>query len=329
LTKDRPAPGPAKAPVSVPATVPHTKPTPVPAEEPPIRQPLPQKCPKCGHDKFSSLGWCISCGHTPALEKEKARESKPISWLWGLFGGLAFVIFITVACHYLLRGSALNWTRWVWMETGIGLAAFLISHVWNYYTVLPLYGDHTGRMSFNPIHLTACAFRMLPKTQWPICLGAWGLTAVVGVAILVGDISYFWKFKIKVPTASPFEFVSLGSGQKNENATEKVDLPKKKATATKRFYVVGYYADGGKISKVALASLEPDGKYKYLGDAPTNNELLIEKLSMVIARVGPVFDDPSAEGVPVKGAKWVEPFLWEVEYGRILDNGKLEGAVIK
>jgi serine/threonine protein kinase len=334
LTKQRPALFPATVPPSVPTSKPLT-PAPETCGSPPkdegreSRQPLPQKCPKCGHDRFSSLGWCVSCGYTPSLDKkEEPRSSKPISWLWGLFGGMSFVIFLTVACHWLLRASGLNWTRWVWMETGIGLAAFLISHVWNYYTVMPLYGDHTGRMSLNPVHLTACAFRMLPKTQWPICLGAWGLTAVVGVAIAVGDLSYFWKFKVKLPNpSSPFELVNWGQDKKSENGNEKVDLPKKKATATKKFYVVGYYPDGGKISKVVLASLEPDGKYQFVGDAPTTSEALAQRLSETSRRNQSVLDSPTLE--TFRGATWVEPFLWEVEYVKILDTGKLEGAVIK
>jgi serine/threonine protein kinase len=334
-SKEKPPLFPATAPSSTPTTkspgpVPGALATPPKVEPIKTEKPEPQKCPKCGHEKFSSLSWCVSCGYTPPLvKKEGVRASKPISWLWGLVGGTAFVIFITVACHWLLRASGLNWTRWVWTETGIGLAVFVIAHVWNYYIVMPLYGDHTGRMSLNPVHLTACAFRMLPKTQWPICLATWGLTAVVGVAIAVGDISYFWKFKVRLPNpSSPFEFANWSQDKKAENGGEKVELPKRKATVTRRFYVAGYHSDQGKISKVYLAKLDTtDGRYHYIGDAPTNNEALIQKLSGMGRRDQSAFGTTSFD--TFKGATWVDPFLWEVEYARMDEAGKLEGAAIK
>src|SRR5206468_3827725 len=33
-------------------------------------RPKIEKCPKCGHEKFSSIGWCLSCGYSPTVQEQ-------------------------------------------------------------------------------------------------------------------------------------------------------------------------------------------------------------------------------------------------------------------
>src|SRR5206468_452174 len=43
-------------------------------------RPKIEKCPKCGHDRFSSVGWCLSCGYSPKVQEPvDPKKQKPIS----------------------------------------------------------------------------------------------------------------------------------------------------------------------------------------------------------------------------------------------------------
>src|SRR5439155_27148812 len=35
-------------------------------------RPKIHKCHKCGHEKFSSVGWCLACGYSPKVQEQAA-----------------------------------------------------------------------------------------------------------------------------------------------------------------------------------------------------------------------------------------------------------------
>jgi serine/threonine protein kinase len=277
------------------------------------------KCPKCGNDKFSSVGWCLSCGYSPKVQENLSpKKKKPISSVWIILGGVVGVILATAVCFVTWRVSAQTFTRWVRIEAGLGLAGMLIGYIWNYYCVLPYYGDHTGNLTWNPLTLLSAGVHQLPKTRWALGVGVWGTTAVASIAFIVGDPSFWWTWRVKVPIPSgSIEFER--SDHHVSSGTTSSDSPKKKITKTKSFSVVGYSG-----SEAILADKDIfTGSYKYAGRVPFDASIQ-EKIKEVKARTEPAFDAPSLASVT-----WIEPFSCEVEFSKLDDRGVVQDPVLK
>lgn len=284
-------------------------------------RPKIEKCPKCGNDRFSSVGWCLSCGYSPKVaDKIAPQHAKPINSGWIILGGIAAVVLATAVCHITLRVSGQNWVRWVWIETGLGLAAIVIGYFWNYYEVLPYYGDHTGNLTWNPLTLFSAGIHMLPKTRWALSLGVWGITAMASTAFVVGDISYFWKFKVQVPlpSSSPVEF-ERSDGHAGGSGTATSESSKRRSKTTRTFSVVG--TSGGEVVLADHSIL--DGSYKYAGRALINASVR-EKVKEAQPRT-----EPTISGSNLTGVQWIDPFSWDVEYLKREDNGVLVEPLLK
>ncbi len=284
-------------------------------------RPKIEKCPKCGHDRFSSVGWCLSCGYSPKVGEDIApTKAKPMNSGWIILGGIVGVILATAVCHMTLRVSGQSWIRWVWIETGLGLAGMVVGYIWNYYEVLPYYGDHTGNLTWNPLTLFSAGIHMLPKTRGALALGAWSLTAVAATTFFVGDLSYFWTFKVRVPipSSSPvvFEKSDLHDGSSGTSSSES---SKRKSKTTRTFSVVGTL---GREAVLADHSIV-DGSYKYAGRASLNPSAQ-EKVKQAKPRT-----DPIVSGSTLTGVTWFEPFTCEVEFSKRDDNGVLVEPVLK
>jgi serine/threonine protein kinase len=282
-------------------------------------RPKIEKCPKCGDERFSSVGWCMACGYSPKVKEDIAgKKDQPINSGWIILGGIVGVVLATAVCHVTLRVAPQGWVRWVWIETGLGLAAMIIGYIWNYYDVLPYYGDHTGNLTWNPLTLFSAGIHMLPKTRWALGLGAWGITAVAATSFFVGDISYLWRFKVQVPVPSSSPIVFEKSDHGASPVSSAGNSSKKKTKSTRTFSVVGYIG-----SDVVLAHSSIDGTYKYAGRTSVNGSIK-EKLNQAKLRTEPVI-----AGSTLIGVKWIEPFSWEVEYSKFDDNGVLAEPVLK
>jgi hypothetical protein len=262
----------------------------------------------------------MSCGYSPKIKDEiTSQKAQPISSGWIILGGIVGVIMATAVCHVTLRVAPQSWIRWVWIETGLGLAGMVIGYIWNYYVVLPYYGDHTGNLTWNPLTLFSAGIHMLPKTRWALGLGVWGTTAVAATAFVVGDISYFWKFKVKVPVINslPLEFES-STHHSSSTGNAKADGPKKKSKRTGTFSVVGISGND-----VVLGESRIDGSLHYVGKAPINGPIQ-EKVNQATKRT-----EPAIPGSKLTSVQWIDPFSWEVEFSRREDNGVLVEPVLK
>jgi serine/threonine protein kinase len=283
-------------------------------------RPKVQKCPKCGQEKFTSLGWCLSCGYSPTVQENlPPKQEKPINSAWIILGGVVGVILATAVCHVTLRVSP-HWMNWVRIEAGLGLAGIVIGYVWNYYCVLPYFGDHTGNLTWNPLTLLSAGVHQLPKTRWPLTAGASGITALACIAILVGDPSFWWTWKVKVPipTSYPIEFERADSRASNSGSTT-AESPKKMSKTTKSFSVVG--TSGGDVILADTDILS--SAYKYAGRAPMSGSIQ-EKLQNAKSRTEPAFNSPNLTGVT-----WIEPFSCDVEFSKRDDNGVVLDPAIK
>jgi serine/threonine protein kinase len=311
----------------------HAKSAPAPALSPLLKdlvnrtesweavRPKIEKCPKCGYDRFSSVGWCLSCGYSPKVDDGiPSPKARPLNSGWIILGGIVAVILLTAVCHVTLRVSGQSWIRWVWIETGIGFAGIIVGYIWNYYEVLPYYGDHTGNLTWNPLTLFSAGIHMLPKTRWALALGAWSLTAVAATALFVGDPSYFWTFKVRVPipSSSPlvFEKSDLHAGGSGSSSAES---SKKKSKTTRTFCIVGTLGGEAVVAHHSIV----DGSYKYAGRAPLT-ALAQEKVKQAKPRSEPVIS-----GSTMTGVTWFEPFSWEIEFSKLDDNGVLIEPVLK
>src|SRR5260370_36247435 len=108
---------------------------------------------------------------------------------------------------------------------------------------------------------------MLPKTRWALSLGGWRITAMASTAFVVGDISYFWKFKVQVPlpSSSPVEF-EKSDGHAGSSGTATFESSIRKSKTTRTFSVVG--TSGGEVVLADHSII--DGSYKYAGRALIN-----------------------------------------------------------
>jgi serine/threonine protein kinase len=284
-------------------------------------RPKVQKCPKCGQEKFTSLGWCLSCGYSPTVQENlPPKQEKPINSAWIILGGVVGVILATAVFHITLRVSPQNWMNWVRIEAGLGLAGIIIGYVWNYYCVLPYFGDHTGNLTWNPLTLLSAGVHQLPKTRWPLTAGASGITAVACIAFLVGDPSFWWTWKVKVPipTSYPIEFERADSRASGSGSTT-AESSKKTSKTTKSFSVVG--TSGGDVILADTDILS--SAYKYAGRAPMSGSIQ-EKLQNAKSRTEPAFNTPNLTGV-----KWIEPFSCDVEFSKRDDDGVLLDPTLK
>ena len=210
--------------------------------------------------------------------------------------------------------------NWVRIEAGLGLAGIVIGYIWNYYCVLPYFGVHTGNLTWNPLTLLSAGIHQLPKTRWPLSVGACGMTAVASIAFLVGDVSFWWTFKVKVPipSSSPIEFERSDSRASGSSSTT-AESSKKMNKTTKSFSVVGTL--GGDVVLADTDSLT--GACKYAGRAPISGSVQ-EKLQTAKSRTEAVLNAPNLTGV-----KWIEPFSCDVEFSKRDDNGVLLDPTLK
>lgn len=282
-------------------------------------RPKIEKCPKCGNDKFSSVGWCLSCGYSPKVQENlPPKKEKPISSVWIILGGVVGVIMATAVCYVTWKVSAQNFTRWIRIEAGLGLAGMLIGYIWNYYCVLPYFGDHTGNLTWNPLTLLSAGVHQLPKTRWALGVGAWGTTAVASIAFIVGDPSFWWTWKVRVPVPSgSIEFER--SDHHVSSGTTTSDSVKKKVTKSKSFSIVGYSGGEAILADKDFFS----GSYKYAGRVSINAAVQ-EKVKQAKGRTAPVFDAPSFASVT-----WIEPFSCDVEFSKLDDNGVVQDPILK
>src|SRR5262249_23184433 len=158
------------------------------------------------------------------------------------------------------------------------------------------------------------------KTRWALALGAWSLTAVAATSFFVGDLSYFWTFKVRVPipSSSPvvFEKSDLHPGSPGTSSS---GSPKKKSKTTRTFFVVGALGDEAVLADHSII----DGSYKYAGRVSLSPSAR-EKTKQAKPRTEPVISGSSLTGVT-----WFEPFSCEVEFSKRDDNGVLIEPVLK
>jgi hypothetical protein len=173
-------------------------------------------CPRCGGKIIDpeSLGLCSNCGYCRLLEEEAAharprpkpapRKSSGLglvecldlvasmpTWAWVLLLGEVVAVAVSIMGQLVLHEEVTEYTVWYSVQAGLGLVAVLAAQLW----ALMLVAAEDGRLGpkdlFLPTRLWWVAFRKLPATHWPVWLGTWGLTLLIGAAVVfAGRVSW-------------------------------------------------------------------------------------------------------------------------------------------
>jgi hypothetical protein len=182
-------------------------------------------CPRCGGLLIdaSSLGLCRDCGYCRLLEEDAAKAKpkapeapKPVSalgldecldlvaglptWVWVLLIGELVAVGVSLAGQMVLREEIREYTVWYSVQAGMGLVAILAAQLWALMLVAPEDGRLGPLALFLPARLWWVAFRKLPATRWPVWVGTWGLTLLIGAAVVfAGRVSWSQLFKTQPP----------------------------------------------------------------------------------------------------------------------------------
>jgi serine/threonine protein kinase len=327
-----PKPRPARPPADVTATL--SQPVAPAREVPraiPVRKgidpsiPLTGKCPKCGSGRYgkSSLGWCQVCGFSvggPAAQdgiaaiQDRYRTEQSMTWVWTvLLGSVAIFAATLAASHFVPRGSD-AWNRWVWLQFSSGGSSFLFAFVWAYKLVWQFHDDSQTMLPMfaTPLRFARVVFSQSYRTKHPLCLGAWGLAAILAIFYVVGDPSFWWK-NDKMSLA----LETMRFGMKPTDAHKGKRL---------KCQVMGYQESFGSLVAVVLAESR-EGKWRYVGSADqvsstaTNNSATA--LLPAYRRTSPVTP------VPGVSALWVDPVLsCTVEFDEREPDGRLIDPIV-
>lgn len=169
---------------------------------PPV--PADALCPRCGSRLVDpgSLGLCGECGYCRLLEEGASPTAPPRPqpsalglsefldlvaglplWVWVLLVGEALAVLVSVAAQLGLHEQVQHYTVWWYsVQAGAGLVALLVAQLWALMLVAPE-DDRLGPKDlFLPVRLWWVAVRRLPATRWPVWIGTWGLTLLLGAA---------------------------------------------------------------------------------------------------------------------------------------------------
>lgn len=178
-------------------------------------------CPRCGGKLTNpeGLGWCPSCGYCRSLEEDANKVALAIApvkrqpsalglveffevlsklpgWLWGLLGGIAAIVGLSVAadCFLLPPGDSMARALWSALQFGAGLIGLFAAQVWAFVLIAPDSEHLSARDLILSARLWSLTCRRLPRTQHQVWLGGWSLAAMLTAVFVVGGYTYWYQF---------------------------------------------------------------------------------------------------------------------------------------
>jgi hypothetical protein len=295
-----------------------------------------------------TLAACYECGYsrsggspepseaeTPPEKRSDAEEffaavGKLPAWVWILSFGVLVIAGASVAANHVLPNYSYRRALWTTVELGIGVVALFAAQIWLLFLLSS--EDGLGPMDIiYPFRLWSASFGKLSRTNRPLCLGSWALTAAICSVMFVGGLGYW------LPGKRPVQLNSASSGDGfTPNDTDLVDLedalneairPENVASAdvgpqdpedeaddrlVARCVVIGYtIAEKGGLDSVVLG-LETKTGLRFVGVVrkglkPEVSKKLLDQLT------GMTQKEPGAvNGVTAKmtvNATWVKPTI--------------------
>jgi hypothetical protein len=151
-------------------------------------------CPQCGF--YPSLGKCIDTGSSTTEEPEAVDFWQAVpDWVWVMGGGVVAIAVMTIAVALCLPKESLIRPFWTLTQAGIGLVAVCVAHV-SAFLFGVVKSEKLGPVDImlRPVELWKPSLSMLPQGAWRFWLLAWGLTAAVCAATLIGGVQYSRMF---------------------------------------------------------------------------------------------------------------------------------------
>ncbi len=265
-------------------------------------------------------------------------------WAWLLLVGVLALAGGSVYANYRCYPVSFGRALWGTVQLGAGLIAFIAAEVW----ILFLVNNHTrDDLDISdvilPYRLWAVAFRRLPYTRRPVCLGMWGLTAALGAAVLIGGFTYWlprrWmqsRPKPGVLVIQQYEDDDKPDDESIKDAVRIERIPREKEPAppedpegkrgdtrpVTRCVVIGYLPGrNGKLGGLVLAQETPEGlRYAGIvrhGLTATNTPQLLKQLAPLTVAEAPI-------RCPDMAAIWVKPSLsCEINRTEVAPDGRL------
>jgi hypothetical protein len=259
-----------------------------------------------------------------------AMQNMP-TWVWLLFTGVFVLIAVAFTADYHLPPNSRPRALWATIQLGLGLAAFIGAQTWALIKLMPRTDRLSAIDALYPLRLWPAIFEELPDTCRPLCLAAWGLTAVLSAVLVVGGLSYW------LPKKKPVHF-KVGNGEfhitdvedpngvdsSGDNGLPATDAgdesedwsgdpssgdpedPNADHRPTANCVVIGYVKDKkGALEGLVLALESEENGLRYVGVVrhgitPENAKVILQRLAPLARR------DPPVPGVTFK-ATWLKP----------------------
>jgi hypothetical protein len=264
-------------------------------------------------------------------------------WFWVFLIGAAVMVGASWAAHYHLPNNSFRRAVLSTSLLGGGVFTLLAAQIWALWLVTPRDSDLGVLDLLLSLKLWRMTFAELPGTRHPICLGGWGLTAVLTSTLVVGGLTYWLPKKqdIRLGRGSGdgqwARNFSLGSDDGTEPAAEEVakapeepseepeekqeDKPDGDTRPTVKCVVIGYVpGEDGKLKSLVLATQTPQG----LCYAGVTTSGLATRAKRLLSKLAPlVRPEPPIAGLTIK-AVWVKPTLaCEVHQSGVAASGLL------
>jgi hypothetical protein len=317
------------------------------------------ECSHCHSPMAKGQSFCKRCGFYPALnmcvevdaQAEAQAEGVPEPakshvevwkelippWGWVLIAGVAVLFVISLAARFMVP-TGLPRAIWTYAQFIIGVMVLIAAHIACYMFAIMV----NDTLSFidiilKPFVIWKATLDELPKTIKRVSLGAWGLTAAIFAALVVGGVSYDeiidWgkvpprkklKPTVTVPIDAPPDDKSMeesledfkeqaGVGELTDEELQKLKGNRQKMV---KCLIIGFTPNRESDFDSLVLAVEEGGKWRYVGvmreGVPVEVRSQLNQRMRTIRRSSPV--------VPcdVK-AIWLEPKLmctvWYEEWG--------------
>jgi hypothetical protein len=173
-------------------------------------------CPRCKNPLVdpNGLGWCKSCGYCRSLAEAETetRAPRPAKtqpnaltatggavlktpvWFWGCLCGTAAIGVGTFIASHQIALTDFQRALFCTLEIVAGLGLMFCSQFFGLLRLAPEDPSLSFKDAIVPIRLYGLIFQRLPDTQKFLCLGTWGLTAIVMAAIFVGGLGHWFTY---------------------------------------------------------------------------------------------------------------------------------------
>ena len=169
-------------------------------------------CEKCGTtESWGRASWCPRCGYYPQFGTVVDPDGRsgweepaggPVNvwealppWAWLCGGGVIGIFFASLFCRVVIPEESSARLIWSLLQFVIGMVATGCAQVVTYLYAVPKSDKiQPFDIFMKPIEIWKPTIKDLPRTASRVCLGAWGVTAIVCALFVTGGIPWAKAF---------------------------------------------------------------------------------------------------------------------------------------